>query len=142
VVNLSEWVVKKLTQKQENFCQKFVETGNASEAYRHAYNVSKMKPESVNRKACELMKNVNVTARIEELRGEHAIRHAVTVDTLLSELEEARTIALTCETPQTSSAVSATMGKAKLLGLDKQLIEHSGSVEVRRTLADFYGSDA
>ncbi|MGL5649240.1 MAG: terminase small subunit, partial [Clostridium sp.] len=51
--------MKKLTQKQENFCQKFVETGNASEAYRHAYNVSKMKPESVNRKACELMKNVN-----------------------------------------------------------------------------------
>jgi len=33
---------------------------------------------------------------------------------------------LTAETPQSSAAVAATMGKAKLTGLDKQIIEHSG----------------
>ena len=46
----------------------------------------------------------------------------------------ARTIALSCETPQTSAAVSATMGKAKLCGLDKQLIELSGEVNNKVTL--------
>jgi len=117
-----------LTTKQENFCQKYVETGNASEAYRYGYDTSRMKPESVHRKAKELMDNGNVAARIAELKSRAAAKHDVTVATLLRELEEARTIALSCETPQTSAAVSATMGKAKLCGLDKQLIELSGEV--------------
>ncbi|RIQ42397.1 terminase small subunit, partial [Bordetella avium] len=37
-----------------------------------------------------------------------------------------RQAALSAETAQSSAAVAATMGKAKLLGLDKQVIEHSG----------------
>lgn len=53
-------------------------------------------------------------------------RHEITVDTLLAELEEARQAALGAETPQTSAAVSATMGKAKLLGLDKKIVELTG----------------
>jgi hypothetical protein len=42
-------------------------------------------------------------------------------------LEEARRIALGAETPQTSAAVSATMGKAKLVGLDKQILDMRSS---------------
>ena len=42
---------------------------------------------------------------------------------LLLELEEARQCALAAETPQTSAAIGATMGKAKLMGLGKQLID-------------------
>jgi len=131
-----------LTTKQENFCQKYVETGNASEAYRYGYDTSRMKPESVHRKAKELMDNGNVAARIAELKQRAAVKHDVTVATLLRELEEARVVALSCETPQTSAAVSATMGKAKLCGLDKQLIELSGGVTTRNVLDDFYATDA
>lgn len=116
-----------LTQKQEKFCRLVVELNNNSDAYRGAYDASRMKPESIHRKAKELMDNVNVAARIAELRAEHAKRHRVTVDDLLGELEEARQIALNAETPQTSAAVGASMGKAKLLGLDKQLIELTGA---------------
>lgn len=36
-----------LTIKQEAFCQAYIETGNASEAYRTAYAADKMKPEAV-----------------------------------------------------------------------------------------------
>ena len=36
-----------LTPKQENFCLAYLETGNASEAYRRAYDVANMKPESI-----------------------------------------------------------------------------------------------
>ncbi|QDP55722.1 MAG: putative terminase small subunit [Prokaryotic dsDNA virus sp.] len=117
----------KLTQKQENFALNYVECGNASEAYRRSYNASNMKTESVNRKAHDVLENVNVSARVEELKQQHRERHNVTVDDLLNELEEARTVALTCETPQSSAAVSATMGKAKILGLDKQVIDHVSS---------------
>ena len=123
-----------LTVKQENFCKAYVELGNASEAYRRSYDASRMKTESINRKAKELIDNGNVAARIAELKQRAAVKHDVTVATLLRELEEARTIALSCETPQTSAAVSATMGKAKLCGLDKQLIELSGEVNNKVTL--------
>ena len=110
----------KLTPKQEKFCQVYIETGNASEAYRQAYNTEKMKPESVNSKGYQLLQQVQITARLDELRAEHKKRHEITVDTLVAELEEARKLAF--ETDKAAAAVSATMGKAKLLGLvvDKQ----------------------
>lgn len=131
-----------LTQKQEKFCRLVVELNNNSDAYRGAYDASRMKNETVHKRSGDLLKNGVVSGRIDELRAEHAKRHRVTVDDLLGELEEARQIALNAETPQTSAAVGASMGKAKLLGLDKQLIELSGTITTRTTLDDFYGPDA
>ncbi|MDP8772030.1 terminase small subunit [Serratia marcescens] len=115
-----------LTIKQEAFCQAYIETGNASEAYRSSYAAENMKPESVNRKAKELLDHVKISARVRELQGEIKQRHNVTIDSLLAELEEARQAALTADTPQSSAAVAATLGKAKLTGMDKQIIEHTG----------------
>lgn len=115
----------KLTIKQEKFANLYIELGNASEAYRQSYNCEKMKPESVNIKAFELLNNGKITLRIEELREELAKRHDITKDTLITELEEARQIAK--ETAKAASMVSATMGKARILGLDKQVIEHTGT---------------
>lgn len=110
-----------LTMKQEKFCMVYVETGNASEAYRQSYNCSNMKPESINNKAYELLKKVEITARLDELRGEHAKRHNLTIDDLITELEEARKAALSAMVVQSSASVAATMSKAKLLGfLDKK----------------------
>ncbi|SUA58272.1 terminase small subunit [Oligella urethralis] len=119
---------KRLTPKQEAFCLAYIETGNASEAYRQAYSASRMKSATVNSKAYELLRNGEITARIDELKANHAKRHEITVDDLIAELEEARQLAI--DTSQSGSAVTATMGKAKLLGLDKQLVEHSGEVDV------------
>lgn len=115
-----------LTLKQEAFCLAYLETGNASEAYRMAYSAANMKPETVNRTAKELLDNPKIAARVDHLQAEAAKRNEITVDTLILELEEARQAALASETAQSSAAVSATMGKAKLLGMDKQVIEHTG----------------
>lgn len=125
-----------LTQKQENFCLKYVECGNASEAYRHAYSTENMKPETVNRNAASLMDNNKILTRVEELQQQHARRHRLTVDDLLAELEENRQAALQAETPQSSAATAATMGKAKLLGMDKQIIDHTSSDGSMATLTD------
>lgn len=117
---------RKLTPKQEAFCLSYIETGNASEAYRRSYSMERMQTGTINTKAKELLNNGPITVRIAELQADHTERHKVTVDDLLVELEEARQAALKAESPQSSAAVAATMGKAKLLGLDKQVIEHSG----------------
>ena len=127
-----------LTMKQEKFCMVYVETGNASEAYRQSYNCSNMKPESINNKAYELLKKVEITARLDELRGEHAKRHNLTIDDLITELEEARKAALSAMVVQSSASVAATMSKAKLLGfLDKKEEDKSSDlVETLNKLID------
>lgn len=108
-------------QKCEKFSQVFIETGNASEAYRQAFPESKMKDRSLHVEACRYLKNPSVSLMIQQLREQHRERHNVTVDDLIEELEEARQAGFEFESA--SAMVSATMGKAKLLGLDKQLID-------------------
>lgn len=128
-----------VTEQQEKFCQAFVETGNASESYRRGYNTENMAVNTIAKRASELLDNGAVAGRIAALRETHTKRHAITVDTLLEKLNNVYTVALGADTPQSSAAVQAVMGQAKLLGLDKQLIELSGEIGVRKTLDDFYG---
>jgi phage terminase small subunit len=115
-----------LTPKQENFCLAYIETGNASEAYRKTYNAEKMKETTINRKAKELLDNGKITARLNELRQPIIERHKITVDDLIAELDENRKAALGAETVQSAAATAATMAKAKLLGYDKQIVELTG----------------
>lgn len=112
-----------MTPKQEKFCQLYVELGNASEAYRQAYDASRMKEATVNRKAKELLDNGKITARLAELKAHHAERHDMTVDDIAKMLKEDRDFARECETP--AAAVSATMGLAKLYGHLRDKVEHT-----------------
>ena len=116
-----------LTPKQENFCLAYLETGNATEAYRRAYDAENMTSGTINVKACELLGNDKIAVRVAELREPVMQRHNVTIDSLIAELEEARNLAMSIESP--APAVAATMGKAKLCGLDKQVIEHRGNID-------------
>lgn len=116
-----------MTPKQIAFCQAYLETGDASEAWRRSYDASKSNKNSVNRRGHEMLQHSKVIAYLAEERAHIMARHRITVDDLLSELEEARQLAMTADTPQSSAAVTATMGKAKLLGLDKQIIDHTSS---------------
>lgn len=117
-----------LTLKQQNFCLKYLETGNATEAYYFAYDAENMAYKTVRDEAQVLLKNPVITKHLESLRKPIIERHNITVDDLLTELKENRMIALSAETPQTSAANAATMGKAKLLGYDVTKVEHSGNV--------------
>lgn len=74
--------------------------------------------------ASRLSTNVNVAQRVAELQGRAAKKAEVTLESLLNELEEARTLAM--GEKQSSAAVSATMGKAKLTGLLIEKREHTG----------------
>lgn len=108
-------MANELTVKQEKFCMFYIEElCNASKAYRKAYNAKNMKPETINKRASELLKNGKVTGRIEELQKNIQERHNITVDSLLIELEEARKISKAARS--SSGMTLATMGKARLLG--------------------------
>ena len=106
-----------MTPKQELFAQAYIETGNASEAYKRAYN-TQANANTINRKASQLLKHPEVIKLLADLQAIHRQRHTITIDHILQELEQSRLLAL--ENIQCSAAISATMGKAKLLGLDKK----------------------
>ena len=62
--------MKKLTPKQENFANLYVELGNAPEAYRQAYDVSKdTTDESVRVLAYRELNKVNVRLRVTEIQN-------------------------------------------------------------------------
>lgn len=78
---------RRLTKPQLKFCLEYFKTGNASEAHRRAYPKSlKWKPESVHRKAHELLQNVKIEARLKEL-AEKAMRvDEITAERIIKEL--------------------------------------------------------
>ena len=75
-----------LTPKQEAFCNYYMETGNASEAYRKAYSCSKMKNAITNVKACELLQNGKIAVRVQELQNEAKNRCDLSKERILAEL--------------------------------------------------------
>ncbi|EFA28181.1 terminase small subunit family protein, partial [Haemophilus influenzae HK1212] len=117
----------------------YIETGNASEAYRRAYDAENMKPETVNRRAFDLMENSKIKARIEALRAEHRKEHNITVSDILNKLEDIYSEAM--KKGNLSSAVSAVMGQAKVLGFDKQTINLEGDIKPLPTVINVTFSD-
>ena len=108
-----------MTPKQADFIALYLETQNASEAYKRAYN-STGKPNTIHRKASELLKHPVIKAEVQTMQAQARERNQVTIDNVVDELEEARQIAK--QSGNAAAMVSATLGKAKVLGLvvDKQ----------------------
>lgn len=75
----------KLTIKQEKFCDKYLECGNASQAYRYAFSCEKMKPETINNKAYMLLIKGEIRARVDELKKQLQSKSEITKEKLLSE---------------------------------------------------------
>lgn len=78
-----------LTPKQEKFCQEMSKLGNQRQAYKNAYNCKNMKDETIDRRACELMKDGKIRARLQELAEEiksEAIADAEEIQMLMTKL--------------------------------------------------------
>ena len=116
----------KLTPKQERFCKAYIETGNATEAYRQAYNAGNAKESTINRSAAQMFENPKITARLKELNEYHQKRHDITVDSLTARqlyiYDKHRD-----KTP--AAAVSAINSVAKLHGLGQKNANHTGKFE-------------
>lgn len=110
--------------KHERFAQELAKGLSQSEAYVAAgYQPSRSA-------AARLAADVNICARLAAIQERGAVRAELTLADIINELEEARQVALTAATPQSGSAVAATMGKAKLLGLVVDKAEVKSEVEV------------
>lgn len=81
-----ESIDKKLTVKQENFCNYYVETGNASVAYRKAYSCDRMKDKTINERSSRLLKEYKISTRVKELQDELQKRSDISKDEAVKEL--------------------------------------------------------
>lgn len=75
-----------LTIKQEKFCNYYIETGNASEAYRRAYNCENMSEKAIWENASKLLNNTKVAPRVKELQDELKDISDITKERLMREL--------------------------------------------------------
>lgn len=126
-------VADTVSQKIENFCQEFVKTGNASEAYRVAYK-STAKAESVHVSACRLMAEAKVALRIKELREETqeaAMWSRIESLNVLSDI--ARGID---EDARPNDKVAAVKVINSMFGWDKKVIEQTTTHKLDATLAE------
>ena len=115
-----------LTPKQEAFALAYVETGNAAEAYRRAYDVDPAKSSNswIYVEACQLLDNPKVSLRVEALQAEAERLSLFNVSKAYSEYEAARKLAEEVKNP--SAFVAAVNGKVKLFGLDQPTkIDHT-----------------
>lgn len=123
---LNELSQGSLTPKQENFCLAYLETGNASEAYRRSYDAEKMSDATVNRSAKELMDNPKITARVAELRKPAVEAAQVSLETHLNDLKRLRDLAE--GEGKYSAAVSAEVARGKASGLYTENLNVSGNL--------------
>lgn len=120
--------MEKLTVKQEKFCLAYVETGNASEAYRRSYDTEESKYKSVNEKASRLLSQPHIRARVDKLMADLVEIHRKTMKDLLDDLEEARLIAKDIKAP--AAMITATMSHARLTGMDKPIADDDKGQEL------------
>ena len=119
----------KLTPQREIFAQMVVKGNNQSDAYRKAFPKSlKWLDKSVNQKASTLSADVNVKARVAELRAPVIKRIEITLEDHLNTLELLRNRADAAN--QFSAAIKAEESRGKASGLYVEKVEHTGMVTI------------
>lgn len=114
-----------ITKKQLDFAREYVLTGNASEAYRRAYNAENMNNDTIRVKACNLLKQDNIRITVEALNAvaQREIENNFKYDVLTSfkKLEDIQSLALKpsgkFKTLDLQSALRAEEMKGRLYGL-------------------------
>lgn len=114
-----------LTPKREAFALAFVETGNASEAYRRAFDATKMKPASIAVNASKLLADAKVALRVQELQSKAADACQVTLESHLRRLAELSQKAE--REGKYSAAVAAEISRGKAAGLYVDKTELTGA---------------
>ena len=112
-----------LTPKQETFCLAYLETGNATEAYRRAYSPKTKSDTSLWRMAKAVMDNIKVKSRIAELREPAANCAKVTLTEHINTLQRLRDLAE--KEAKFDAAIKAEMAIGKVSGLYTEKLDLS-----------------
>jgi len=117
-----------LTTKQEAFCLAYIESGNATDAYRKAGYSPGMAQKTAMEAASRLLKNGKIVARLDELRKPAADAAQLTLQGHLERLERLSEAAE--KEGKYSAAVAAEVARGKVSGFYVEKVEHSGAIGI------------
>lgn len=112
-------MAKNLTAKQIAFANKFAECGNASQAYRHAYNAAGMASKTVWEAASRLVKNSKVTARVAKIQD--AARDAA-IMSIAGQTRRLQALSALAESKGTVAGIAAAIAAEKEINKLNSLI--------------------
>lgn len=139
-----------LTPKQEKFIQGVVSGMTYSDAYRAAYNCARMKPETVNNKAYELMQKGEISARVEKARAEAAKNAQWSLDLAVERVRKLNDEAVSDlekdglykGSPAVKALIESTALLNRMTGVDKQIVKANTETEDIRVLVPPYDLSA
>lgn len=139
-----------LTPKQEKFIQGVVSGMTYSDAYRAAYNCARMKPETVNNKAYELMQKGEISGRVEKARAEAAKNAQWSLDLAVERVRKLNDEALSSlkedglykGSPSVKALIDSTALLNRMTGIDKQIVKANTDAEDVRVLVTPYDMSA
>ena len=111
------------TLKQETFCLANIETGNACEAYRRAYDCESASAATIKREASRLLDNPTIATTLTALRAPVIQAAQVTLAGHLNDLASLRDKA--ADAGLYSAAISAEIARGKAAGVYIERIEQS-----------------
>jgi len=132
-----------LTPKQEKFVQGLFAGFSQRKAYKLAFNVDKMKDETIDNMACKLSKENEISARLTQLQDEVKEKNKWTVERLIERFETIGDRCMQAEAVKdnqglptgeykfdSAGANKSTENIGKLLGYYTEQIKHSGEIVV------------
>jgi phage terminase small subunit len=123
-----------LTPKQEKFVQGLIQGMSQADAYRSAYSTKNMSDKTIYEAASRLVADSNVSARLQELRGQ------MTKETIMSAQDrlEWLTKLINSETESTTDKLKAADIMNKMQGeyVQKVQTELTNAVNIRIELSD------
>lgn len=139
-----------LTPKQEKFIQGVVSGMTYSDAYRAAYNCARMKPETVNNKAYELMQKGEISARVEKARAEAAKNAQWSLDLAVERVRKLNDEAVSDlekdglykGSPAVKALIESTALLNRMTGVDKQIVKANTDEDDERVLVPPYDMSA
>lgn len=118
-----------MTPKQEAFVLAYLESGNASEAYRRAYNAVNMKDSSVRVQAAKMLASPNIALRIEQIRKPAVDAAQMTLEQHIADLKRIRDAAF--GDGKYSAAATAEVARGKVAGFYVEKVEQVGPLVVK-----------
>lgn len=100
-----------LTPKQEAFVLAYIKTGNATEAYRRAYDAEAMNDAAIGVEACRLLQHPKVSLRLQHLQARAANKAVLSRSWVLEQLMDNVTLAKVADDFTASNKALELLGK-------------------------------
>jgi phage terminase small subunit len=118
--------MKTLTPKQRKFTREYLATGNASEAYRRAYDAENCKPETIRVEASLLLDHPMITLMIDRANRVAGLDASYVIDGLMAEHERSAQ----AEQHDSNAVLGALDRLARIVGVAVDSTPHTATSNV------------